>query len=75
MQACRALMIIALLLGLGAMIIALLGLKCIKIGSASDESKGKIAATGGILSILAGESALGEITDQYAAIYFLTQHQ
>uniref|UniRef100_UPI0037E79C8C claudin 15-like a n=1 Tax=Semicossyphus pulcher TaxID=241346 RepID=UPI0037E79C8C len=53
-QACRALMIISLLLGLGCMIVSLLGLKCIKIGSTSDQSKAKIAATGGILSIFAG---------------------
>ncbi|XP_074545285.1 claudin 15-like a [Halichoeres trimaculatus] len=53
-QACRALMIISLLLGLGCMIVALLGLKCIKIGSSTDESKAKIAATGGILCILGG---------------------
>ncbi|XP_071348611.1 claudin 15-like a [Trachinotus anak] len=53
-QACRALMIVSLLLGLGCMIVSLLGLKCIKIGSATDQSKGKIAFTGGILSILAG---------------------
>ncbi|XP_028283220.1 claudin 15-like a [Parambassis ranga] len=53
-QACRALMIISLLLGLGCMIVALLGLKCIKIGSTTDESKAKIAFTGGIMSILAG---------------------
>ncbi|XP_038574894.1 claudin 15-like a [Micropterus salmoides] len=53
-QACRALMIICLLLGLGSMIVSLLGLKCIKIGSATDQSKAKIAFTGGILSILAG---------------------
>lgn len=54
-QACRALMIIALLLGLAAMVVALLGLKCIKIGSADDQTKAKIAVTGGILSILGGE--------------------
>jgi len=53
-QACRALMIISLLLGLGCMIVSLLGLKCIKIGSATDESKAKIAATGGILCMLGG---------------------
>nr|XP_046263767.1 claudin 15-like a [Scatophagus argus] len=53
-QASRALMIISLLFGLGSMIVALLGLKCIKIGSATDQSKAKIAVTGGILSILAG---------------------
>lgn len=48
-------MIICLLLGLGSMIVALLGLKCIKIGSATEQSKAKIATIGGILSILAGE--------------------
>ncbi|GAA6229478.1 claudin-15-like [Lates japonicus] len=53
-QACRALMIISLLLGLGTMIVAMLGLKCIKIGSATDQSKAKLAITGGILSVLAG---------------------
>ncbi|XP_063317000.2 claudin-15-like [Pelmatolapia mariae] len=53
-QACRALMIICLLLGLGSMIVALLGLKCIKIGSNTDQSKAKIATIGGILSFLAG---------------------
>nr|AAT64090.1 claudin 25 [Takifugu rubripes] len=42
-QACRALMIISLLFGLAAMIVALLGLKCIKIGSTTEESKAKIA--------------------------------
>ncbi|XP_034534535.1 claudin 15-like a [Notolabrus celidotus] len=53
-QACRAMMIISLLLGLGCMIVSLLGLKCIKIGSTTDQSKAKIATTGGILSILGG---------------------
>lgn len=49
-------MIIALLLGLGSMIVSLLGLKCIKIGSATDQSKAKVAGTGGIMAILGGES-------------------
>ncbi|XP_061776662.1 claudin 15-like a [Nerophis ophidion] len=53
-QACRALMIVSLLMGLASMIVSLLGLKCIRIGSTSDASKAKIAGTGGILSILAG---------------------
>ncbi|XP_061586953.1 claudin 15-like a [Cololabis saira] len=53
-QACRALMIISLLLGLGCLIVSLLGLKCIKIGSTAEESKAKIATIGGILSILGG---------------------
>ncbi|KAM9789137.1 claudin 15-like a [Neosynchiropus ocellatus] len=53
-QACRALMIIALLLGLGSMVVALLGLKCIRIGSSTDETKSKMAFIGGILSMLGG---------------------
>ncbi|KAG9338502.1 hypothetical protein JZ751_025737 [Albula glossodonta] len=53
-QACRALMIIALILGLIGIIVALLGLKCTKIGSASDRAKGKIALSGGGVFILAG---------------------
>lgn len=57
-QACRALMIIALLLGLGCMVVSLLGLKCIKIGSASEPTKGKIAVSGGIVAILSGLSVM-----------------
>ncbi|KAJ8397245.1 hypothetical protein AAFF_G00440790 [Aldrovandia affinis] len=57
-QACRALMIITLLLGLVAIIVSLLGLKCTKIGSASDETKGKIALTGGSLFLLSGLCSL-----------------
>lgn len=54
-QASRALMIISLLLGLVSMIVSLLGLKCIKIGSATEQTKAKIAVTGGGIFILAGE--------------------
>lgn len=57
-QACRALMIISLLLGLASMIVSLLGLKCIKIGSSTDQSKAKMAIAGGILSILGGLSCM-----------------
>lgn len=57
-QACRALMIIALLLGLGTIIVSMLGLKCIKIGTASDESKGKLTGSGGIMAILGGACAM-----------------
>lgn len=56
MQACRALMIIALLLELAGIVVALLGLKCIRIGSSSDQTKAKIAVTGGILNMLGGEA-------------------
>ncbi|XP_064157528.1 claudin 15-like b isoform X2 [Anguilla rostrata] len=57
-QACRALMIVALLLGLAGIVVSLLGLKCTKIGSASKETKGKIALTGGGLFLLSGISCL-----------------
>ncbi|XP_060762454.1 claudin 15-like a [Neoarius graeffei] len=66
LQACRALMIIALILGLSSMIMATMGLKCISIGSASDQAKSKMAATGGILFLLAGLSTM-VATSWYAA--------
>ncbi|XP_024908324.1 claudin 15-like a isoform X2 [Cynoglossus semilaevis] len=53
-QACRALMIMALLLGLGAMVVSLLGVKCIRIGSTTDQTKARMAVTGGVLNILSG---------------------
>ncbi|XP_048015645.1 claudin 15-like b isoform X2 [Megalobrama amblycephala] len=53
-QACRALMIIALVLGLLSVILGVLGLKCIKLGSTSEESKGKISLTSGVMFILSG---------------------
>lgn len=55
-QASRALMIIALVLGLGAIIVSMLGLKCIHIGTSTDQAKGKLAGTGGILAMLGGEA-------------------
>lgn len=54
-QACRALMIIALILGLVSIIVSTMGMKCINIGSRSDQSKGKFAMSGGILFLLAGK--------------------
>ncbi|XP_050985051.1 claudin 15-like b isoform X1 [Labeo rohita] len=53
-QACRALMIIALILGLLGVILAVMGLKCTKLGSTSEESKGKISLIAGIFYILSG---------------------
>ncbi|XP_051989333.1 claudin 15-like a [Xyrauchen texanus] len=65
-QACRALMIIALIFGLVSIIVSTMGLKCIKIGAAKDESKGKLAVSGGILFILAGLCTM-VATSWYAA--------
>ncbi|KAM4628270.1 claudin 15-like b [Polymixia lowei] len=53
-QACRALMILSLLVGLASIIVSVLGLKCTKIGRTSDQAKGRIALTGGSLFILSG---------------------
>ncbi|XP_023653937.1 claudin 15-like a [Paramormyrops kingsleyae] len=58
LQACRALMIIALVLGLISVFISMMGLKCIKIGSASDPTKSKIASTGGVMFILSGFTSI-----------------
>lgn len=66
-------MIIALLLGLGAMIVSMLGLKCIKIGSSTDESKGKLAGTGGILAILGGEAPFFFPYNQQSIVPFSNQ--
>ncbi|TRY95444.1 hypothetical protein DNTS_032472 [Danionella cerebrum] len=57
-QACRALMIISLILGLVGIILSSMGLKCIQIGSKSNESKGKAMVIGGIIFILSGLCAM-----------------
>ncbi|XP_056613635.1 claudin 15-like b isoform X2 [Triplophysa dalaica] len=65
-QACRAMMIIALILGLLSIILALLGLKCTKLGSTSESTKGKMALTAGVLFILSGLCVLVAVS-WYAA--------
>ncbi|XP_069474348.1 claudin-7-like isoform X1 [Ambystoma mexicanum] len=57
-QACRALMIIALVLGLLAMVLSLFGLRCTKVGSNDEYTKGKIALSGGLVFILGGLSSM-----------------
>lgn len=54
-QACRALMITSVLLGLFGVIISLMGMKFIKIGHTPDHLKAKIATFGGIMLLLSGE--------------------
>ncbi|XP_020514815.2 claudin-1 [Labrus bergylta] len=54
LQACRALMILSLLVGLASIIVSVLGLKCTKIGRTSEHVKEQIALAGGILFILSG---------------------
>ncbi|XP_072429167.1 claudin-15-like isoform X1 [Chiloscyllium punctatum] len=53
-QACRALMIISIILGVIGTLMALFGLKCTNIGSMDEKAKGKIALSGGLIFILSG---------------------
>ncbi|XP_055053507.1 claudin 15-like b isoform X2 [Misgurnus anguillicaudatus] len=65
-QACRALMIIALVLGLLSIVLSLLGLKCTKLGSTSEYTKGKLALCAGVMFILSGVCVLVAVS-WYAA--------
>ncbi|XP_036995099.2 claudin-15 isoform X1 [Artibeus jamaicensis] len=53
-QACRALMIIAILLGILGFFLGMVGLRCANIGGVMLSRKAKLAATAGALHILAG---------------------
>ncbi|XP_067851691.1 claudin-15-like isoform X1 [Heptranchias perlo] len=61
-QACRALMIISILLGVFATLMALFGLKCTNLGNTNETVKGKIALSGGLVFILAGLCAIVPIS-------------
>ncbi|KAM3615876.1 uncharacterized protein V6R79_008945 [Siganus canaliculatus] len=65
-QACRALMILSLLIGFASIVVSVLGLKCTKIGRTSDQTKAQIALTGGILFVLSGLFTLTAVS-WYAA--------
>lgn len=54
LQACRALMILSLLVGLASIVVSVLGLKCTKLGRTSERVKDQMALSGGILFILSG---------------------
>ncbi|XP_072497440.1 claudin-15 isoform X1 [Notamacropus eugenii] len=53
-QACRALMITAILFGFLGLFVGIVGLRCTQVGSLTLESKAKLAATAGALDIVAG---------------------
>uniref|UniRef100_A0A8C8RN66 Claudin n=1 Tax=Pelusios castaneus TaxID=367368 RepID=A0A8C8RN66_9SAUR len=65
-QACRALMIISIILGLLATVLSLFGLKCVQVGMSNENTKVKIAVTGGATFILAGLSSMVAVS-WYAA--------
>uniref|UniRef100_A0A8C3CCE6 Claudin 15 n=1 Tax=Cairina moschata TaxID=8855 RepID=A0A8C3CCE6_CAIMO len=66
-QACRALMIVSILLGFIAAVLSLLGLKCTNIGISDEDGKMKFAVTGGFLFILGGLSSMVAVS-WYAAM-------
>ncbi|XP_005808297.1 claudin-1 [Xiphophorus maculatus] len=66
LQACRALMILSLILGLVSIIVSILGLKCTKIGRMAEQVKEQVALSGGILFILSGVFTLTAVS-WYAA--------
>ncbi|XP_054938366.1 claudin-15 isoform X1 [Physeter macrocephalus] len=57
-QACRALMITAILLGSLGLFLGMVGLRCTNIGGLEPSRKTKLAATAGALHLLAGPSAV-----------------
>ncbi|KAM8778376.1 claudin-15 [Rhynchonycteris naso] len=61
-QACRALMITAILLGFLGLLLGILGLRCTNIGGTVLSRKTKLAATAGALHILAGCCGMVAIT-------------
>ncbi|XP_054986904.1 claudin-7 isoform X1 [Sorex araneus] len=56
LQATRALMVVSLVLGFMAMIVATMGMKCTNCGGDDKVKKARIAMTGGIIFIVAGLS-------------------
>ncbi|XP_016001984.1 claudin-15 isoform X1 [Rousettus aegyptiacus] len=61
-QACRALMITAILLGFLGVFLGIVGLRCTTIGGVDLSRKAKLAATAGALHILAGCCGMVAIT-------------
>ncbi|KAM9315891.1 claudin-18 [Gastrophryne carolinensis] len=57
-QACRALMIVGIVLGAIGLIISIFALKCIRIGAMEDAAKANITLTSGIMFIVAGLCAI-----------------
>uniref|UniRef100_A0A8C6SFU2 Claudin n=1 Tax=Neogobius melanostomus TaxID=47308 RepID=A0A8C6SFU2_9GOBI len=62
LQAVRALMIIALVLGGIACLVAIFSLKCLKIGNMEDNIKAIMTLTAGIMNILAGILAIAGVS-------------
>ncbi|XP_015278339.1 PREDICTED: claudin-15-like [Gekko japonicus] len=61
-QACRALMVTSLVLGLLGTLVTVFGLECTQLGSTTKYTKAKIATIGGIVFILSGLSSMVAIS-------------
>lgn len=62
LQAVRALMIIALVLGVIACLVTIFSLKCLKMGNTEDKVKAIMTLTAGIMDILAGVCAIAGVS-------------
>ncbi|XP_068441001.1 claudin-1-like [Clinocottus analis] len=62
LQACRALMVMSLLVGLASIIVSVLGLRCTRIGRTSERLKDQLALSGGVLFILSGVFTLTAVS-------------
>ncbi|XP_054840223.1 claudin-19-like [Eublepharis macularius] len=61
-QACRALMVTSLVLGLLGTLVTVFGLKCTQLGTTNNYTKAKIATVGGMVFILSGLSSMVAIS-------------
>ncbi|XP_008047671.1 claudin-15 [Carlito syrichta] len=59
-QACRALMITAILLGFLGLFLSIVGLRCTNVGDMALSRKAKLAATAGALHMLTGTARCGK---------------
>lgn len=48
-------MVVAVLLGFVAMVLSVVGMKCTRVGDSNPIAKGRIAISGGVLFLLAGQ--------------------
>ncbi|TNN31635.1 Claudin-7 [Liparis tanakae] len=62
LQACRALMVLSLLVGLASVVLSVLGLRCVHIGRTPERRKDQIALSGGVLFILSGVFTLTAVS-------------
>ncbi|XP_030217393.1 claudin-19 isoform X2 [Gadus morhua] len=61
-QTCRALMVVAVLLGFISIIVSVVGMKCTKVGDNNPATKTRIAVCGGALFVLAGVCTLVSVS-------------